>query len=374
MKIRLVAYYNPPKLGIGHFIDELVPRLASRLSQNGHTVELVTNTGLVNHCNFSLSIFSQVTIVPSLSHSIRTILWMLLYFPIYSLRHPASISLFLSNPLITPLMKNACAVIHDLNEFENPKKYGTLRSWYRRNIMLRLSCHSANQLIAISKHTQNQIGVYLGQKVAAKTTVILSGINTQIPTKCTAKDPGLYILTVGRLDPDGKNLWEALDLFRQLRAEEPALSWKLVGGIENPLDQHRSSKFLETLRHEAGVQVLGYVSSEELASLYQGALATLFYSKQEGFGFPLLEAFSHGCPVLTHPANLAAQEIGGGLNIIVSPRKSTDTEFVVKLMESIRTCNRSQLESHARQFDWDKVAQHYNDLLNKFGTHSIYSS
>ena len=365
MNIRLIAYYNPPKLGMGKLIDELVPRVAERLSKDGHTIELITNKGMADHCSFSLSIFSRVTIVPSLSHSVRTILWMLLYFPFYALRHPASATLFLSNPLITPLTKNTYAIINDLNEFENPKKYGTIRSWYRRNIMLRLSCRSANHLIAISKHTEGQIGKYLGRALILKTTVIPCGIPIRIPEpdqpKKSHSNP--YLLTVGRLDPDGKNLWEALNLFRLLRTEEPGLEWKLVGGIENPLDQQRSSQFLEMLRLETGVQVLGYVSSEELALLYQGALATLFYSKQEGFGFPLLESFSHGCPVLTHPDNLAAQEIGGGLDIVAPPTQQGGHAGVANLLKSIRDTDPANLISHAAKFDWDNTSEHYCSLL-----------
>jgi glycosyltransferase involved in cell wall biosynthesis len=40
-------------------------------------------------------------------------------------------------------------------------------------------------------------------------------------------------------------------------------------------------------------------TSEELRSLYTGAAALLFPSLYEGFGWPLIEAQSCGCPVIT---------------------------------------------------------------------------
>ena len=43
---------------------------------------------------------------------------------------------------------------------------------------------------------------------------------------------------------------------------------------------------------------VGYISDEELASLYSGALALIFTSSYEGFGLPLLEAMACGCPVV----------------------------------------------------------------------------
>ena len=40
-------------------------------------------------------------------------------------------------------------------------------------------------------------------------------------------------------------------------------------------------------------------SNEDLRSLYSGAAALLFPSLYEGFGWPLIEAQSCGCPVIT---------------------------------------------------------------------------
>jgi glycosyltransferase involved in cell wall biosynthesis len=42
----------------------------------------------------------------------------------------------------------------------------------------------------------------------------------------------------------------------------------------------------------------GFTERYELEALYRSATATLFLSSFEGFGFPVLEAMSNGCPVI----------------------------------------------------------------------------
>src|SRR6266513_4136564 len=47
----------------------------------------------------------------------------------------------------------------------------------------------------------------------------------------------------------------------------------------------------------------GYVSDEEKVALLTGATALAYPSLYEGFGFPVLEAFASGLPVLTSNAS-----------------------------------------------------------------------
>jgi glycosyltransferase involved in cell wall biosynthesis len=62
----------------------------------------------------------------------------------------------------------------------------------------------------------------------------------------------------------------------------------------------------------------GFVTDEELDALYTGALALLYPSLTEGYGWPPLEAQACGCPVITtHRGSLA--EVAGDAAIIVDP-------------------------------------------------------
>ena len=67
---------------------------------------------------------------------------------------------------------------------------------------------------------------------------------------------------------------------------------------------------------EAWVIELGTMSSEELQSLYSHALALLFPSLEEGFGWPIVEAQACGCPVITTARPPMNEVAGAGYHVV----------------------------------------------------------
>ena len=66
------------------------------------------------------------------------------------------------------------------------------------------------------------------------------------------------------------------------------------------------------------VRLTGYVSDEELVSLYSGAGCFLFPSLYEGFGLPVLEAMACGAPVVTGDTS-SLPEAAGDAALMVPP-------------------------------------------------------
>ena len=73
-----------------------------------------------------------------------------------------------------------------------------------------------------------------------------------------------------------------------------------------------------TLRGFATVRRIAWVSRPELIGMMRRARALLFPSLAEGFGLPIAEAMTLGCPVLTS-VGAATEEIAGGAALLVDP-------------------------------------------------------
>jgi glycosyltransferase involved in cell wall biosynthesis len=66
------------------------------------------------------------------------------------------------------------------------------------------------------------------------------------------------------------------------------------------------------------VHFAGHVADDDLAAIYAGAAALCYPSVMEGFGLPVLEAMSHGTPVLTSRGT-STEEVAGGAAVLVDP-------------------------------------------------------
>ena len=97
-------------------------------------------------------------------------------------------------------------------------------------------------------------------------------------------------------------------------------------------------------REFEGVELLGFVTDDDLGWLYDHAAAFVFPSFLEGFGLPLLEAMAHGLPCLASITG-ASREICGDLAILVDPYR------LRSIADGLLACTRqaATLGSVARQ-------------------------
>ena len=130
--------------------------------------------------------------------------------------------------------------------------------------------------------------------------------------------PERFILFVGTLEPR-KNLQRLVRAFHAVKTDRPcklvvvgARGWKFAPIFET----------VKTLGMQARVVFADYVADEDLVGLYSLAEGFVYPSLYEGFGLPLLEAMTCGCPALAGSAS-SLPEIAADAALLVEP---TDEE------------------------------------------------
>ncbi len=102
--------------------------------------------------------------------------------------------------------------------------------------------------------------------------------------------------------------------------------------------------------------------------MMSGAIALVFTTLWEGFGFPVLEAMACGTPVIT--SNISSlPEVAGDAAILVNPYSS---QAISNAMEQVATDAkmRSQLKElgikRAGQFSWEKTGTATIEVISQY--------
>jgi glycosyltransferase involved in cell wall biosynthesis len=181
---------------------------------------------------------------------------------------------------------------------------------------------------------------------------------------------GRYALFLGGIEPR-KNLEGLLEAFR--RADTDA--WLVVaGGRVNwiPDAERRLRAAVAALPEvvRGRVVLTGYVSDADKRALLSGAEALAYPSLYEGFGFPVLEAFTAGVPVLTSDAS-SLPEVAGAAALMVDPHDPAAIAGGLErllgdpgLRDGLR---RAGLE-RVRRFTWEETARRTAEVLRSAGT------
>ena len=172
-----------------------------------------------------------------------------------------------------------------------------------------------------------------------------------------------YFLYVGRHDPY-KNLARLIQAFASVTGDYEL--W--IAGAADP-------RFTPSLQAEAAdlgvttrVKFLDYVTYAQLPVLLNQAMAMVYPSLWEGFGFPVLEAMACGAPVIT--SNLSSlPEVAGDAAILVDPFSlSALTDAMQQVADDATT--RTQLKAagiaRAAQFSWGKTAAATREVLQQY--------
>ena len=153
-----------------------------------------------------------------------------------------------------------------------------------------------------------------------------------------------YFISVGTLQPR-KNLKRVIEAFSVVRSKESGVINLVVVGKYG---------WGENLSKVDSVNFLGLVGDEDLPGLYAGSSGLIYPSLYEGFGLPVLEAMTVGCPVLTSDRG-SLEEVAGKAAVLVDPE---NIESIVWGIESLRKYREKLIAKglkRSENFSWEKT-------------------
>ena len=252
------------------------------------------------------------------------------------------------------------ATFHDLIPFLFPiypwSKQTLVRSGYR------VAACKAAHIIADSENTAKDIEKILGIERKRVSTVHLAPhecYNSRggeemslLSTKFGIRRP--YVLVASARNWRTKNLETALRVLECVREQSDVKFDAVAYGSPEGIRAAAAAHGLPV-----NLNCTGYIAAEELAMLYRHASAFLLPSLYEGFGLPLVEAMSCGCPVITTTGGALPEVAGTGAQVFDPRDVHGMAAAICTLLCSAenRTFWKEAALKRAQEFSWARAAR-----------------
>ena len=250
----------------------------------------------------------------------------------------------------------AAVTIHDLGYKLFPQAHPPRQRLYL-DLTTRYSAARAAVILADSQATADDLTRYYGTP-ASKICVVYPGVDAPPVSDVAAVRvkyglPERYFLFLGTLQPR-KNIQRIVAAYRQWRAAHPADPAALVlAGGQGWLYDPAWTAGVD------GVILTGFVADADKGALYAGALALVFPTLYEGFGFPVLEAMLSGAPVICSNTS-SLPELAGDAALLVDPLDVGAIAAAIGRIADDPALSgdlRSRGNDQALKFTWDAAAR-----------------
>jgi glycosyltransferase involved in cell wall biosynthesis len=253
--------------------------------------------------------------------------------------------------------------IHDLSFLVFPEQYPRIFNMYYKAITW-LSIKNADVIVADSKSTKKDILKYYNVS-SNKIKVVYLGVNyiyrTNTKRARLVKDKYLFSITT---HPQRKNIYGVLEA---LATNEHLRKYRyVIAGLIPNANLVQLKERISNLGLTKIVIVYGYASEEELISLYQNAEIFVYPSFYEGFGLPVIEAMSCGCPVIVSN-NSSLIEVIPDNQWTVDPNKTNNISSKMNQLINLSGTQRKDLvkrnQKFINKFNWLDSASNYVEIF-----------
>jgi glycosyltransferase involved in cell wall biosynthesis len=267
--------------------------------------------------------------------------------------------LFISTYYTTPLSTLSVFMAYDMipevlgADFDEPM-------WREKHYAIR----HASSYISISENTARDLSEFFPDISSESVTVAPCGVSSnfspasQEDINCFKTKYGIskpYFISVSG-GSDYKNIRLFFQAFAQLASKQGFEIVCTGSGVllEAEFRAYTSGSVVHKLQ----------LNDDELRVAYSGAIALVYPSKYEGFGLPVLEAITCGCPVITC-SNSSLPEVAGEAALYV---KDDDVDGLANALCEVQkpTVRNSLIATgleQAKKFSWSKMAKTVSSSL-----------
>ncbi len=266
----------------------------------------------------------------------------------------------LSTSMARPIVLTACGTYLPLTVRQGPGKW--LYRWL----------YNRARIIAISDYTARQVQQALGGELPS---VIMPGVNYATYQTSLPKPPKQRptVLFVGALKPRKgvSTLIKAMDI---VRSNVPDVQCVLIGSLADKKYAQMIEALLAELRLDTTIQLMGYLSKQEIIKWYQQADVFVMPSMNvgmrfEGLSLVLLEANACGVPVIgSRDTGNESAIIDGETGFLVEQGDHRElAERIVDILKDPELQNKlgQAARVHAQRHDWLHVARQTLDFYEQ---------
>jgi len=332
---------KPQKSGVGYYVNDLYKLLKK------HNIDVKILIPLEYSKNYDFK-YEDIILIKNIQNKILKWIYYTLILPIksknFDIVHYSSEDI----PIVFHKMFNyffnktqtLIMTIHDLGEFKT-NRYSKLKDFLRKRILIPLEYKSADKVTTVSNTTKEDIIKFLGKK--KEIFVCYSVFNSpkrmyncnckKIKEKFYIKND--YFLYVSQINHPSKNHLNLIKAFEKLYNEKDfKYDLVLVGtpayNAEIVLD------YLNKTQYKNRIHYLGYLSNEDLYSIYECCSFYIFPSLFEGFGRGILESWFFEKPLLCSDRG-SLKEIAKDGALYIDP--TSISNMCKKILEIIRDKN-----------------------------------
>lgn len=278
-------------------------------------------------------------------------------------------------PFYKPKGCKYIVTIHDILYKDIPKEFSFIYKFIR-NITFKYAAKRSDYVTTVSEYSKNSVAKYFG--INADTIgIITNGLSQEFylgydvaksknNIKNELKIENYYIIYVSRIEPR-KNHDQLLQAYLNLKLWEKNISLVVVGKVYT--ENYKYTNLMSNIPLEAKkyIYFLENLNFSVLLDLYRSARISVYPSKAEGFGIPIIESLSLAVPTLFSNTT-AMSEFKFAEKYFIDPFdiKSLEEKIAFELEYGIYKKNEllAIQKKIRKKFSWKNSAKQFVNILH----------